>query len=163
MEVLAVIAIILILLGIGYGAYTIHKKNAAKQKTDAILALTMNAAQVFFEITQTYPYDSGSNGNASTSSSGLLRCLRGELTADPVMAARIKREMLPRLSDFPPGAIDSSQDAILDSWGTPLKYSASQGEGGLSNLMRTYNKVQLFSAGPDKQWGTSDDIAQSRY
>jgi type II secretory pathway pseudopilin PulG len=44
--------------------------------------------------------------------------------------------------------IDNSSKTVVDGWGTPFQYSANGGAQG-----------QVISAGPDRKFGTGDDIA----
>jgi len=121
--------------------------NQAKEKGLAnIFALLESALQEYYEYSGKFPQQLEKNyKNASSHSEYLYK----ELQSIPS-----SRQVLEKISDSVirsnPGAVN--MPLICDPWGTVLDYRYVPGD----------NFPELISAGPDRIFGTSDDISSKK-
>jgi type II secretory pathway pseudopilin PulG len=123
---------------------TLRMSNQAKERDLAsALALFKSALQEYHEVTGEYPPQPELNyANAAAH----MQLLYERLTAEPA-----SRQVLSHLAGFPtkgdPRGLDIAQ--VRDAWGTVLDYRYGPND----------DLPELISAGPDRRFGTEDDIS----
>ena len=143
-EMLIVVGIIAILATMVIGVASRIDTQAKEKGTESIFALLDSALQEYREFTGRFPEQLETDpANAATHSEYLY----GELYSIPSA-----RKILEKISD---SAVENRYGAagtpaeIYDPWGTVLDYRYIAGD----------NFPLLVSAGPDKTFGTADDMS----
>lgn len=143
MEMLIVVGIIAILTTMVISVISRIDTRSKEKKTESLFTLLDSALQEYREFTGRFPEQSEIDiGNALIHSEFLY----GELSSIP--NAKTILEKLSQSSvknDY--GTADTASE-IYDPWGTTLDYRYIAGD----------NFPLLISAGPDKIFGTADDI-----
>ncbi len=139
-----VVAIIALLVSMVVGIASRIDKRSKEKGLNNIFTLLGSALQEYYEYTDNFPEQPEKNfTNAAVHSELLLAELRSIPSS---------RKVLEQINDLflknKAGASDTSPE-IYDPWGTVLDYRYVQGE--------TF--PELISAGPDKVFGTADDIS----
>lgn len=146
-EILVVVAIIAILATMLIGVASRINNQAKEQGLESTFTLLDSALQEYNEATGKFPEQLEKNfTNALMHSEYLYR----ELNLIPesrMILAKINKSMIK--NEY--GTIDTPQE-IYDPWGTVLDYAYVPGE----------NFPELVSAGPDKLFGTADDISNKQ-
>jgi type II secretory pathway pseudopilin PulG len=143
-EMVIVVAVIALLVSMVVGITSHIDKRSKEKGLNNIFALLGGALQEYYEYTDKFPEQPEKNFTNAAAHSELLLA---ELRSIPS-----SRKVLEQISDLflknKAGASDTSPE-IYDPWGTVLDYRYVQGE--------TF--PELISAGPDKVFGTADDIS----
>jgi len=142
-EMLVVLGIITVLAGIVLTA-TLRVDNQAKERALAsAFALLNSVLREYYEAESKFPVQAERDSNN--------RLLHVETMMQRLRTVPACREVLDKLS----GTTAKSQEGLADvveprdPWGTVLDYVYVPGD----------NFPELISAGPDKQFGTGDDIS----
>ncbi|OHB61176.1 MAG: hypothetical protein A2167_04935 [Planctomycetes bacterium RBG_13_46_10] len=143
-EMVIVVAVIAILVSMVVGVTSRIDKRSKEKGMNNIFTLLGGALQEYYEYTGKFPEQPEKNfANAAAHSELLLTELRSIPSS---------RKLLEQINDLflknKAGAVDTSPE-IYDPWGTVLDYIYVKGD--------TFPK--LISAGPDKVFGTADDIS----
>jgi prepilin-type N-terminal cleavage/methylation domain-containing protein len=142
-EMVVVIGIIAMLVAMIIGL-TSHFENQTKEKgLNCTFALLEGALQEYYDYRDAFP--DPNLAPYSTHSAALY----GQLNATPD-SSKILKKISESLIRKTPDQVDMPQ--ICDPWGTMLEYYYSPGD----------NFPKLVSAGPDKIFGTSDDIQSGK-
>ncbi len=144
MEMLIVVGIIAILATMVISVASRIDMQAKEKATENLLALLDSALQEYHEFTSRFPEQSETDSANAVIHSEFLY---GELSSIPDA-----QKILNKLSR---SAIENKYEniemapEIYDPWGTPLDY----------RYIASDNFPLLISAGPDKTFGTADDIS----
>jgi len=148
MEILIVVVIIAMLTTMVIGVASRIDTQAKEKSVDSMFTMLDSALQEYREFTNHFPEQKEANyANAVIHS----QYLYGELQAIPAsqkILQKIDNALIKNL--YSPVGVPLAQTPpeIYDPWGTPLDYRYIAGE----------NFPRLISAGPDKTFGTKDDI-----
>ncbi len=140
---LVVVAIVAVVAGLVV-TLTLRMSNQAKERDLAsAFALFRSALQEYREATGEYPPQPDSD---YADAAAHIRLLYERLTAEPA-----SREVLTHLSSFSRQSDQPGADVaeVRDPWGTVLDYRYGPDD----------DFPELLSAGPDKEFGTPDDIS----
>jgi type II secretory pathway pseudopilin PulG len=142
-EIVIVVAIIALLISTIIGiASRVDERTKEKSMKD-VFALLESALQEYYEYTGKFPEQQVKDfTNVSAHSEYFYK----ELNSIP-NSRKILEKISSSLIKNKLGAADSGPE-IYDPWDTPLDYRYTTGN----------NFPELISAGPDKKFGTSDDI-----
>ena len=142
-EMLVVLGIIVVLAGFVV-ALTLRVDNQSKERSlDNAFALLGTALREYYEFTGTFPEQVERNpANALAHVELMVK----ELRSVPESRAVIDK-LSPTLVKNEEGMLDVPE--LRDPWGTMLDYVHTP----------DYSFPELISAGPDKQFGTGDDIS----
>lgn len=143
-EMLAVIAILAVLAGFGFGTYFLVNKNA--RITQAQVMIDNLSSSLENRVSQTgaqYPENEDD----------LYALLSGDLDSD----GKVDEDETPAFKEMDPqydgkGKYLNNSRQIIDPWATPIRYEFP---GTHNNVEDGYD---LSSAGPDQEFGTDDDI-----
>ena len=162
-EVIVVIAIIITLSGIGFGVFFKMNEKARASQTQVIIdsvaaAMEGRALDITrdqrdtFGLSSTFPEASSGDDNSTVD---LVSYISGDFDGDGETDDGVETK-LPQLVA---NDSDSNQDSyldddgrIVDGWGNPIQYTFP---GVYHNEDDGFD---LVSAGPDKEFGTEDDI-----
>ncbi len=164
-EMLTVITIIAVLSAIGFGTFMLVGKRAKVQQAELMIenvssALEARVSEGFSEIQLadlSDVLDVQSNlpggGGGRTSTSGLYRILSGDYNSD----GRVDEGVSPSFPEMDPeyegaGRYVNDSRLIVDPWRTPMRYLFP----AINNNVE--NGFDLWSAGPDGEFDTEDDI-----
>lgn len=164
-ELLAVMVIIAVLASFGFGTYMLVNKNARVTQAKVMIenltaaiearsgqdfsATDLNDLSAILESGTRYPKGDGSD----TSTDGLYAYLSGDYDSD----GEVDDDRNPMFSEIDPqydgkGKYLNAAKLIVDPWQTPLRYEFP---GAKNNVEEGFD---LWSAGPDKEFDTDDDI-----
>jgi prepilin-type N-terminal cleavage/methylation domain-containing protein len=145
-EMLIVAAVIAILATMVVGLATRMDSQAREKGVESIFALLAGALQEYHEFTDAFPEQPEKNfANAAAHS---------EYLYDELHSVPSSRNILGKISDslikhnFDPGVVPPVPE-IYDPWGTTLDYIYVLGD----------QFPVLLSAGPDRNFGTDDDMS----
>jgi type II secretory pathway pseudopilin PulG len=143
-EMVIVVAVIAILVSMVVGiTYRIDKRSKEKG-LDNIFALLGSALQEYYDYTDKFPEQPEKNF--------INVAVHSELLFTELRSIPSSRKVLEKINDSflknKAGASGTSPE-IYDPWGTPLDYRYVLGD----------NFPELISAGPDKIFGTADDMS----
>ncbi len=184
-ELLVVVAIIALLIGLGMGAYSLAFQSGDARRTRVAIQQAMLAMTEYNTVTSRYIDYTGTTPSNRPEDSMVYFVNR--VRQVPVAFAALKtieNDLLVddrRVSDNGVGSADGEPDWIKDAWGTPLQYrlwhdggrltpqDANPGSpipGMASEARYEYPRRGsaqepmpfIISAGPDKVFGTDDDI-----
>ncbi len=164
-EMLTVITIIAVLAGVGFGAFMLVQKNAKIQQAELMIEVLSNSLEARvgegFSKTELADLadvlDSASNlpagGGSKTSTRGLYRMLSGDYNND----GRIDDQVVPAFPEIDPeyegaGRYVNDDRLVIDPWRNPMRYQYP----GVNNNVE--NGFDLWSAGPDGEFDTDDDV-----
>jgi prepilin-type N-terminal cleavage/methylation domain-containing protein len=148
-EILVVVVVIAILTTMVIGVASRIDTQAKEKSVEATFALLDSALQEYHEFTNRFPEQKETNyANAVIHSEFFC----GELQAVPAA-----QKILQKIDDsliknvYSPAGVPLTQTApeSYDPWGTALDYRYVSGD----------NFPRLVSAGPDKTFGTTDDMS----
>ncbi len=148
-EMLVVLGVIMVLAGIVLTA-TLRVDNQAKERALAnVFALLNSALREYYEAADTFP--------AQPERNAANALVHVELMMLAVRDVPACREVLDKLSGTTVKSQAGAVDVVepRDPWGTVLDYIYLPG----TNNRDGDNFPELISAGPDKQFGTADDIS----
>lgn len=162
-EILAVIVIIAVLAAIGYGTFMLVNKSAAEKNCKMLIEnicsqLEQRAGEISDEdrgilgslLDADGQFPAGDGSESSTKN--LVAFLAGDYDNN----GTVDENRSPMLTEIDPeytGRGRLVKDGLLmDPWGSPMYYEYP----GQKNNME--NGYDLWSAGPDKEEGTKDDI-----
>ncbi len=141
---LVVVAIVVLVASLAV-TLTLRMTNQAKERELAsIFALLKTALQDYYEETGAFPMQPESN---SANAAAHMELLYERLMAEPA-----SRRVLTHLAGLPAKSDPAGRDdvaRIRDPWGTVLDYRYGPDD----------DFPELLSAGPDRQFGTEDDIS----
>jgi len=148
-EILIVIVVIAMLTTMVIAVASRIDTQVKERSVEAVFALLDSALQEYREFMSRFPEQKEVNyANAARHSEYLY----GELQAVPA-AQKILQKIDNSLikNQYSPAGVPLAQSVpeIHDPWGTPLDYCYVSGN----------NFPRLFSAGPDKTFGTKDDMS----
>lgn len=136
-EMLIVVAVIAILATMVVGLATRIDNQSKERALKSTFTLLDSALQEYYEYTGKFPEQAEKNfANAAAHSEYLYR----ELYSTPTSRQILEKISVKLLRDNPP--------QIYDLWGMVLDYRYVQGD----------NFPLLLSAGPDRTFGTGDDV-----
>ena len=142
-EMLVVLGIIVVLAGFVV-ALTLRVDNQSKERSlDSAFALLGTALREYYEFTGTFPEQVERN---PVNALAHVELMVKELRSVPESRAVIDK-LSPTLVKNEEGMLDVPE--LRDPWGTMLDYVHTP----------DYSFPELISAGPDKQFGTGDDIS----
>lgn len=168
MEVLVVIAIIAVLAGLGFGTYLLMNQRAAENKTALMIenlsssvearrsqgfsAEELGALSSILDVNDTFPAGNGSD----TSTGNLVSFLSGDYNGD----GEVDDDRAPAFKEIDPKYEGKGRyvreiggvHVIVDAWNNPMFYLYP----GVNNNVA--DGFDLWSAGPDQESGTEDDI-----
>ena len=153
-EMLAVIAILAVLAGFGFGTYFLVNKNA--KITQAQVMINNLSASLEARAIQTKtPYPEGDGSDSS--SNELYRFLSGDLDG----SGQVDDDEKPAFPQIDPeydgkGKYLNKSLLIIDAWATPIRYAYNEEGDGLNNNVE--DGFDIWSAGPDKEFGNEDDV-----
>ncbi len=159
-EILVVIAIIATLATIGFGVFFKVQNSSKAKLTKALLheistAMDARAADISADqrsalgITGLYPDGDGSDNSTKL----LVQFIIADFDGDGKVDENFKTTMSKLVPSSPSSRkFVTKEGVIIDSWHTPLHYTFP---GVLSGVEDGFD---LVSAGPDKEFGTKDDI-----
>lgn len=186
---LLVVAIITALLGVGAAVSTKVIVEARKRHVKSMLQGMLGANEQFSAIQQkgavnhagNYPIDwNSNNGGLLGSAERFVRGIRQVSSAEDMLMAAVKSGSE---QDFKRTFADNDNDGteeIYDRWGTQIEYRSSNNGVGtgpafrksrdiassvttIANSDLPLSKGPIFvSAGPDKTFGTEDDITSEQ-
>lgn len=145
LEMLVVLGIIVVLAGLAI-ALTLRVENQSKERAVAnVFALLRSALREYYEDAGAFPVQAERNyGNAPAH----VELLYGALDSVPA-----SRQVLKQVnSAFVRVGSTASAPRLCDPWGTALDYVYVPND----------QFPELTSAGPDKKFGTIDDISSKR-
>jgi general secretion pathway protein G len=162
LELIIVMAIILIIAGIGFGVFLSVYESAREEKTNIMLESVSSAmearaadisstqrAEAALGITAGLTFPNGDN--SATSTANLIFYISGDFNGDGVVDAGAETKLTQVLRDS--GNNDSyvkqvgANWLIVDAWGTPIRYQFP----GVNHTED--NGFDLESAGADKKFG----------
>lgn len=157
-EILVAISIIALLVGIVIAGAVYAQVGAQRSKTKSMMLSLMGAVEEHkSSFGDAPPHITGSPGGL-TSSETLVWACRGDDLREIVVASMQGRGVF-RDED------NDNYEELYDPWETPLVYRSSNDQTGtspdpgVSNADLPLSRDPFFvSAGPDKQFGTEDDI-----
>jgi len=172
-ELLVVMAIIATLSGIGFGVFLYMNTSAKESETETIInavAAAMDARSADISSDQrddlnipddaTFPEGDGSE----SSTEDIVYYIMGDFDRNGVVDEGAETK-LPQLSSVDSGEASflNEDGYIVDSWGTPIRYTyKDQGGGNYSGEYHNEdNGFDLESAGPDKEFGSSSSDSLS--
>ena len=140
-ELLVVITLLAILVALAVTAARFVSDQSSRKQVLANQAIIMKAVQVFIDTNNKLPADSNApyamdDASVTGRSSNLYGQLRGGVTG-------------PILQGLTGSCMSTSNGVFVDAWGTMMDYQSRGGLGGAP---------VIISAGPDRVFGTSDDI-----
>ena len=144
-EMLAVIAILAVLAGFGFGTYFLVNKNARITQAQVVIDnLSANLETRVAQSGEDYPENAGE----------LYELLTGD--SDPKDGV-VDEGKTPAFKEMDPqydgkGKYLNAQRKIIDPWGTPIRYEFP----GINNNVE--EGFDLWSAGPDQEFGNEDDV-----
>jgi type II secretory pathway pseudopilin PulG len=149
-EMLVVLGIIMVLGGIAVRV-TYRMDNQAKENALAsAFTVLKSALREYYEARNEFPVQAEADPNAPRAAVHVQLMMR-ELLAEP--ASRHTLEQLsPGLMKTAPAGVPD----LRDPWGTELNYVYIH-DANFPNA--GYNFPELISAGPDRKFGTPDDIS----
>jgi prepilin-type N-terminal cleavage/methylation domain-containing protein len=169
-ELLTVITILAILGGLGFGTYMLVNKNA--RITQAEMMLENITSSIEARVSEAYTDDQlaemsailegdslfPSGDGSATSSKNLYAFLSGDYDANGKYDEGDGEPAFPEIApDYQGnGAYVNKKFELVDPWKTPLRYRYSEDGSGLRNNVE--GGFDLWSAGPDQQFDTEDDI-----
>ncbi len=162
-EMLVVMAIIAILIGVGAGGYKIAHKWLAKSRTEAVLAKLKIALEAYKNDKGYYPLPNGTVVNFSIDVNvkdytGAVPSSDDHLQPRNNMNKFVDYSKIQQDQSFKVDEGSYNRYYVKDGWNTP-----ADGEtfGAIKYVCPgTINKTtfDLYSAGPDREFGTEDDI-----
>ncbi len=142
-EMLVVVGVIALIASVAV-TLTLRMTNQAKERDLAsIFALLKTALQEYREETGEFPLQAE---RESANASSHMQLLYERLMAEPA-----SRQVLTQLAGLSSGNDTTGREVgrVLDPWGTVLDYQYGPDD----------DLPELISAGPDRQFGTEDDIS----
>ncbi len=170
-ELIVVMGIITTMAGISYGVFFLITGRANEDKTELIIrdvasamearASDISAAQMKeMGLPDGAIYPEGDGGDTSTEA--LIHYITGDFDGDGSIATdEGVRSKLPKLVVSSAGkesyiAEVNGKWLIVDSWGTPLRYTYQNNGGVYSGTYHTSDDgFDIVSAGPDRDFGNS--------
>ncbi len=141
-EMLVVVAIIMVVAGLAVMMTARMSRQAKERDLASAFAMFKSALQEYREETGEYPPQPELD---FTEAATHMRFLYERLMAEPA-----SRQVLSHLANFPTQGDQTSLDLaeVRDPWGTVLDYRYGPDD----------DFPELISAGPDREFGTEDDI-----
>lgn len=143
-EILIVVVVLAMLTTMVIGVASRIDTQAKEKSVEAMFTLLDSALQEYHEFTNRFPEQKEANFTNAVIHSEFLY---GELQAIPA-AQKILQKIDATRVENKYGTTQTPPE-IYDPWGTPLDYRYVAGE----------NFPRLISAGPDKTFGTTDDMS----
>lgn len=170
-EILVALSIIALLLGIGTAAALKMTAEARREQTRAMMEGLLSANDEYKAVRQGASISHTGDFNGLTLSSAerfVASCLQIK-TCEEIMMAALNSSTSQALERIYRNGGGSSYKSVYDRWGTELQYRqfndqtgtgpANESGAGIANNLLPISRDPFFaSAGPDKQWGTDDDI-----
>ncbi len=148
-EILIVVVVIAILTSMVIGVASHIDTQTKERGLESTFALLDGALQEYREFTNRFPEQKDMNyANAAAHSEYLY----GELQTVPAaqkILQKIDAALIKNLYSAPGAPLNQTGPEIYDPWGTALDYRYVTGD----------NWPRLISAGPDKTFGTKDDMS----
>lgn len=142
-EILVVVVILAMLTTMVIGVASRVDTQAKEKSVESMFTMLDSALQEYHEFTNRFPEQKEVNfANAAVHSEFLY----GELETVPASQTILHKIDASRIENKHGTA--QTPPEIYDPWGTPLDYQYAAGQ----------NFPRLISAGPDKAFGTQDDI-----
>jgi type II secretory pathway pseudopilin PulG len=142
-ETLVVVAVIALLASLVI-AITLRIENQSKERgVENLFALLRSALQEYYEDTDSFPLQAVRDPTGAAAHIERMYGLLNSVPASRQVLTQINRAFVS--SDATPGAVPR----IQDPWGTVLDYVYGPDD----------HFPELTSAGPDKKFGTADDIS----
>jgi type II secretory pathway pseudopilin PulG len=141
-EMLVVVGIIVLLAALAI-VMALRIENQSKERAVAnVFALLRSALQEYYEETSAFPSQPERNHSNAAAHIGLMHEQLDSMPASQRVLRQVSRAFV-RVDAGPPGV-----SRICDPWGTALDYFYGPDD----------QFPELTSAGPDKRFGTADDI-----
>ena len=171
-EILVVLSIIALLLGIGVVVALRMTTEARREQTRAMMEGLLSANDEYKAVRQGSSISHTGDFNGETLSSTerfIASCLQIKTCEEIMMNAlnSSTSDSLDRI--YRNGGGSGNYKSVYDRWGTELEYRQSNGQTGTGPANESGSAVDndklprsrdpfFASAGPDKEWGTDDDI-----
>jgi prepilin-type N-terminal cleavage/methylation domain-containing protein len=147
-EMLVVLGILVVLGGVVV-TVTFRTENQSKENAVAgAFTVLKSALREYYEVRDTFPVQPDPN---STQAAAHVRFLMKELLDEPA-----SRQVLEKLSPALVKTATAGVPDLRDPWGTTFDYIYIRDD---VNPRRSESFPELISAGPDKKFGTPDDIS----
>ena len=170
-EILVALSIIALLLGIGATVALKMTAEARREQTRAMMEGLLSANDEYKAVRQGTSISHTGDFNGQTLSSTerfVASCLQIK-TCEEIMMVALNSSTSQSLERIYRNGGGSSYKSVYDRWGTELQYRQSNDQtgtgpanetgAGVANDKLPLSRDPFFaSAGPDKTWGTDDDI-----
>ena len=171
-EILVVISLIALLIGIGTAVGVKMSVEARKEQTRAMMEALLSANDEFKAVRQGSSISHiGPVSGLSSTEQFVNACLQIK-TCEEIMMAALSSSSSQSLERTYKNGGGNGLKSVYDRWGTEIEYRqfnspssstpappANETGGTVANNQLPASRDPFFaSAGPDKQWGTDDDI-----
>jgi prepilin-type N-terminal cleavage/methylation domain-containing protein len=147
-EMLVVVAVIALLATMVIGVASRINNQTKEKGVESIFVLLDSALQEYREFTGRFPEQTEKNyANAAIHSESLYKELQSVPGAQKILE-KIDASLIKNLYSAAGVPLAQTPPEIYDPWGTVLEYEYAAGD----------NFPRLLSAGPDKKFGTADDM-----
>lgn len=168
-EILVVVSIIGLLIGIGAAVGVKMNAEARRVQTKEMMEALLSANDEYKAVRQGSAISHAGPVNGLSSTEQFVNaCLQIKTCEDIMMAALSSSSKDSLARTFKSGDGDAV-NSVYDRWGTEIEYRLSNNQSGngparetsaaiANNLLPISRDPFFASAGPDKTWGTDDDI-----
>lgn len=168
-EILVVLSIIALLLGIGALVALKMTTEARREQTRAMMEGLLSANDQYKAVRQGASISHTADTSLSSTENFVASCLQIKSCEEILLSALSSSTSQSLERIYRDGGGSSSYNSVYDRWGTELQYRqsndqtgtgpANESGAGIDNDKLPLSRDPFFaSAGPDKEWGTDDDI-----